>query len=115
MKPEIIELSDADIAFPAHVIGRVIPVWEEIPSEYKDENHPYSKLAARIFFGQAKEEFIDLEPRDGIDTTKAVRMIKAALGSFEPKHEHKIAGVAYLFDTFFEKCELFKERPATPE
>lgn len=98
MTAALVDVSDLDLAFPTHVIGRIIPAWEDIPEEYKRDNHPCAAAANKLFFGAP----VRLTVRDGIDVTKARRMVDAALGSFEPKHEHKIAGVAYLIDSFFE-------------
>lgn len=41
-------------------------------------------------------------PASVIGTQKVHRHISACLGSYEPKHEHKIAGVAYLLSLWFE-------------
>lgn len=45
---------------------------------------------------------IELTPKDGIDRDKAVRHIRTIMGSFEPKHEHKEAACAYLFELWFQ-------------
>ena len=36
------------------------------------------------------------------DTNKAIRHLKAILVSYDPKHEHKEAGVAFLLSEWFE-------------
>lgn len=46
-----------------------------------------------------------LTARPGVDRDKALVAIKAALGSFEPKHEHKEAGCAFLLHEWFELAE----------
>ncbi len=40
--------------------------------------------------------------KPGIDETDAKRHLKAVLGSFAPKHEHKEAACAYLMSLWFE-------------
>lgn len=53
------------------------------------------KIAEGIFFGNIPR--VDVIFRDGIDQSKFVnRLLVSHLKSFEPKHEHKIYGVAYL-------------------
>lgn len=41
-------------------------------------------------------------PKEGVDPDKAMRHLAACMRSFEPKHEHKMAGVACLMATWFE-------------
>lgn len=43
-----------------------------------------------------------LKPRDGVDRDMALRALQACLCSFEPKHEHKLAGAAMLLEEWFE-------------
>jgi hypothetical protein len=45
-------------------------------------------------------------PHEGIDPAKAMRHLRAILGSFEPKHEHKEAGVAYLMSQWFKEVRI---------
>lgn len=93
-----------DIAFAATVIGTFLPPWEEIPKQFKSQNHPMAKVAALWFFmGLDNATFI---PRDGIDKGAALAQIATCLRSFQPQHEHKEAGVAYLLNNFFERVVL---------
>ena len=57
-----------------------------------------------FFYGLPDETTFDT--RDGVDIKRALRHISACMRSFQPKHEHKVAGVAYLLDLFFEKIEV---------
>jgi len=107
MEPKLIDLTDADLIFPAHVIGRVIPDWADIPEPYRHHNHPMARLASDWFFNGARDW--KFEPKEGVDGQKALRMVAAALRSFEPAHEHKIAAVAYLLDCFFQLVGPEKE------
>jgi hypothetical protein len=43
-----------------------------------------------------------LTPREGVDKHKALAAIKAIIGSFAPKHEHKTSGCGYLLSEWFE-------------
>lgn len=94
-----IPVTDLDIAFAGNVIGKVLPPRSEIPEEYRKSSNPACQLAATWFFSGLKDA--TFAARDGISTTMAMRQIKACLGSFEPQHEDKEAGVAYLLALFF--------------
>ena len=78
--------------FPGRVSGTLLPLREEIPEEFQDWNNPWCRLVSQWFFRGLEE----IRFREGIDYTKAVHHLKACIGSFEPKHEHKQAGTAYL-------------------
>jgi hypothetical protein len=87
------EVDDLTVAFPAHVVGTLLPPWKEIPDEFHDWGNPWQKLAAAWFSrGLARP----LAFKGHIDGAAAMRHLRACLGSFQPKHEHKMAGVAYL-------------------
>lgn len=90
MEPK--DVSDLNLAFPSDIIARgLLPKWEDIPEEFCNENR-WTALASDLFFGRAKlPEF-----KDGISRVQAGKHIIACLRSFEPKHEHKIAGVGWL-------------------
>lgn len=91
-----VPVSAVDLAFPAEVIGRLLPPMEEIP---KDVHRSQGGLASRAFFSGLDAR--DLVENEGVDKGVALAQIQCCLGSFEPKHEHKIAGVNYLFSLFF--------------
>lgn len=100
MKPKVI--SDVELAFPAHIVGTYLPAWETIPSEFRERGGPWCRIAQRMFSGDLD---IAVTVREGIDMQLAARHLGACLRSFEPKHEHKIAGVAYLMSLWFELDE----------
>ncbi len=94
-------LSKMDVAFPAHAL-RLMPATEAIPAEFKDRNSQtkWNRLFADWFyFGLDKATFT---PKAGIDKSAALGHISAIMGSFEPKHEHKEAAVAFLFSLWFD-------------
>lgn len=93
------ELDDATVAFPTSVY-HLMPRYEDIPDEFKKRRNPYVRKTSDWFFSGIK--FSSLKAKDGIDATKAIRHLKAILGSFEPKHEHKEAAVAYLMSLWFD-------------
>ena len=97
-----------DVAFGCNVIGRLLPPMEEIPKAYHNGYRAGCEVGSLIFFNGAKS--FKSEPREGIDSQKAMHQIRACLGSFDPQHEHKTAGVGYLFELFFSAVELDGKR-----
>lgn len=86
-----IEISDATMVFPAKVCGVILPPMADIPKEFHNRHNVWTSKASQLMFVGGK---VDLKPE--IDRTAAMRQLRACLGSFEPKHEHKEAGVGYL-------------------
>lgn len=102
------KIDQVDFAFPADVIGRFLPLEKDIPEEYSKNYHPMVKIVNRLFFHGLPKETV-FHGREGVDGEMAFRQIHACLKSFQPKHEHKISGVAYLLDLFFEKIDIPNE------
>jgi hypothetical protein len=96
------DVSDVELAFPARV-NHLMPKYEDIPKEFRNWNSEtiWNKLTSDWFYKGFKS--LDMKPKEGIDVKKAMRHIRAILGSFEPKHEHKEAAVAYLLSQWFEE------------
>ncbi|MBF0554294.1 MAG: hypothetical protein HQK96_06985 [Nitrospirae bacterium] len=97
------EVTALDIAFGN--IGH-LPKWEDIPEKFKNANRliPETKLISDWFFKGLKEEQIaKLTPKPGVDKNKALIAIQCILRSFEPKHEHKEAGAAFMVSEWFEE------------
>ena len=92
------EISDVDLAFPGQV-SRLMPDYKEIPDEFKHGNNKYCAFQAKWFFEGL--EGIP-KPKDGVDVKKAMRHLSAIQKSFEPRHEHKAAAVAYLASLWLE-------------
>lgn len=97
---DVKEVSDIEIVFPAEV-SHLMPKWEDIPDEFKHHNRTkWNKIFSNWFYSGLKN--MKVTPNPGIDKDKALRHIKAIMGSFEPKHEHKEASIAYLMSLWFE-------------
>lgn len=80
-----------------------LPAWDDIPPEFKSHpGTPFNRIVSTLFFNGGKLSDHGLTPKPGVDQRKAMRAIKACLGSFEPKHEHKEAGVAYMLSEWFD-------------
>ena len=91
------EVSELEIAFPASV-KRLMPTWDEIPAEFKRQDNPWAEWQRRWFFKGLQGR---PSPKQGIDGNKAMRHLSVIQRSFEPKHEHKEAAVAYLASLWF--------------
>jgi len=95
---EIPEVTDGEIAFGT---AKALPVYDSLPEEFQRHNGTkWNELVSAMFFCGLRE--IDATPKEGVDEEKAWRAIRAHLGSWEPKHEHKEAGVAYMMSQWFE-------------
>lgn len=83
-----------------------LPKWEDIPAQFKNMNHHtfWNKFISQWFFGGVSKEAIEmLSPKSGVDKNKALKAVSAILRSWDPKHEHKEAGAAYLMSEWFEE------------
>lgn len=94
-------VSDVDVAFPA-VVRDMMPSMNDIPAEFKNANsqNKWLKMQRRWFFdGLDKRR---LKRKKGVDFDTALRHLACIQGSWEPKHEHKEAAVAYLASLWFD-------------
>lgn len=110
MEIKVVDVPQIDFAFPSDVIGRFLPPVEEIPKDFHGtkEHRYWEELAARLFYGDTRNKDLQLYPKEGVDPEKAYRMINACLRSYQPRQEHKMLGVSFLFNSFFEKYD-YKE------
>jgi hypothetical protein len=94
-----VKIRDVDLAFPATVVGTLLPLWSDIPNEFREDRTEWTALVGRwfalglSFVPEVKPEF---------NKTDVWRHLKACMSSFEPKHEHKVAGVALLMSQWCE-------------
>jgi hypothetical protein len=89
------EVSDLDVAFPARW-RELLPAPEELTQEDNNWNDPFHRAVSSLFSkGGTLEEF-GIYPKPGYDVRKVMRYIKATLGDWGPKHEHKIGGIAHM-------------------
>lgn len=101
------EVSQMELVFGGNMSILMITM-KDIPKDFHSlQGTEWNKIIARWFFGGLPQgtKFI---PKEGIDKNKALRHLKAIMGSFEPKHEHKEACCAYLLSLWFEKIEIPK-------
>lgn len=125
------DVDDVTLAFPAQVIGTLMPPMEDIPEEFHgptEASRPWRLFQHRWMLNQLDQmvgvrisdaladQVVD-QVADGPEsaeeaaenghalgqvlTDKAFRHLAACQGSFEPKHEHKQAAVAWLASLWF--------------
>ncbi len=100
---DIPEVSDGNMLFGQNI---PLPAWDDIPEKFhRYGGTPFNKIASTLFFEGGRLSDFGLTPKDGVDQDKAMRAIRCCLGSFEPKHEHKEAGVAFMFSEWFDLAE----------
>lgn len=98
LKP--IEVTALDMTFPGDV-SHLLPRWTEIPADFRayPAKSPFVEYVEGWFYKGADPT--RLKTKEGIDRQAAFRHCRAIMGSYQPKHEHKIAGVAYLLSLWF--------------
>lgn len=103
MEPQIITKQ-------TEVVRDLMPPYEEIPDEFKNPfgNNKWARLTSDWFFYGIKDAAF--KPKDGIDTDMALSHIMKILRSFEPRHEHKEAAVAYLLSQWFDDVEYTRNK-----
>ena len=83
-------------AFPAQVEA-LMPTWDAIPDDFKGQNKWTTYVSDWFLHG-----FTGLYTREDIAGEAAYRHLDTILRSFQPKHEHKIAAVAWLASRWFD-------------
>ena len=99
-----VAVSEANLVFGGRM-SELLPPIADIPGEFRRGDNEFFRVVSRWFHDGLPNgtEFI---PKAGIDASKALRHVQAILCSFQPKHEHKIAGVAYLLSLWFERVDI---------
>lgn len=93
-----IEIDRVDMIFGGSAM-KILPPMEEIPEEFQNRNNPWNQWASE-WFCQGLSGFPNT--KEGIEEGAALSNLKCVMGSYSPKHEHKIAGVAYLASLWLE-------------
>lgn len=86
-----IKLKQIETAFGGRAM-EILPRPHNIPKEFHDGNK-WTNLAENWFFGGLHKM---PAVKEGLDAHDVQTNLQTALRSFEPKHEHKIAGVGFL-------------------
>jgi hypothetical protein len=96
------EVTDVLVAFPASV-AHLMPAMAAIPEDFRRERgnaRPWIKLQCDWIYAGLPEGAVTVKA--GIDEETAWRHLACVQYSFEPKHEHKIAAVAWLMSRWFD-------------
>lgn len=104
------EVSDVQMAFPAN-LGELLPPYDEDLQKWERsaKAKPFLDFA-NTWFSRGLGPDTTMVLKDGIDGALVLRHLKTIMGSFEPKHEHKIAGVGWLLSQW---CENVTAVPPT--
>lgn len=92
-------------------LNEYLPALSEIPEEFKVRGHnKWVKVMEDWFFQGIVNPHIIMH--EGVDKVLAFRHLNCVIRSFEPQHEHKTAGVAYLMSLWLKDMtyELKKEK-----
>lgn len=89
---------------------QILPKMADIPDEFKNSNRPnkWMKCVSDWFFCGLKS--CKWVPKEGVDTKKAIAAVSCCIRSFEPSHEHKEAGCAYLLSQWFDDVTYTKAK-----
>lgn len=88
-----------DTVFGVNAVKDLMPPMASIP----DVIEGWRRFQMEWFYGGLKDAKVT--PKPGIDTREALAHLASVQSSFEPKHEHKVAAVAYLASRWFERAE----------
>src|SRR3990172_3629396 len=97
MQPQAV--TDLDLAFPTSV-RHLMPPENEIPEDYWRMSGPKVKVASEWFYRGL--DMSVLIAKNGVDKEAAIRHLRVVLGSWEEKHEYKMAAASYLIDQWFD-------------
>lgn len=129
MEPK--EASRAEMIFGPRNIGEWLPAWEDIPDEFKpgswssvngkksygpdvsDRAAKFLNFVSDAFFLGLSE--LELDPKDGIDPNKAWWHVRTCMSSWDPRHEHKEAGCAFLLSLWFDDVRWTPRPPRNRE
>lgn len=92
---KIPEVSDADIAFPSRW-RELLPPYNQLSKEDHNFNDPFHDAVSSLFFSGGRLSDYGIFPKEGNDLKKIMRYMRATLGDWGPKHEHKIGGIAHM-------------------
>lgn len=107
------EMTGADVAF-----GNIkhLPRYHDLPEDFRrHDGNDFCRAISTWFFRGAEVHPNGIEiggvkftAKAGIDPNKALAAIRVCMVSWEPKHEHKEAGCAYMLSQWFDRAALAK-------
>lgn len=97
-RPMKLESTDVVFGLTGTIIDTYMPKWTDLPEDFRRERgaaKKWTNIVDDLFFHGAKD--IRCTVKDPtIEQRDIIKHIAMLLQSFEPSHEHKTAGVAYL-------------------
>lgn len=95
-----VETSMAERAFPA-LVSHLMPPYEALPDIGADIDGDWIRLAADMVL-RGVHNRSSFMPKEGIDAEVAFWHLICLRGSYEPKHQVKIASMAFLAECWFQ-------------
>jgi hypothetical protein len=86
-------------------IEKLMPAMADIPDEFYRSSNEWVKIQSHWFYKGLPGTTV-VKPKEGINTKEAFDHLSAIQSSFEPKHEHKMAGIAYLMSLWFDEISI---------
>ena len=103
------EVDGLALAFGGN-IADLMPAYTTVPDEFKSRGNKWVQFQQDWFFYGLAD--VKWKPKKGIDKDRALRHLKAIQASWEPKHEHKEAAVAYLASLWFDDVKYRRAKGA---
>lgn len=104
-------INDATLAFPANAETDLMPPYQECLDGLdglSDKDRKKWIEFQRSWFYSGLSEKTEFHCKEGIDGETAYRHLRAVQGSYQPKHQHKEAAVAYLCSLWFTKITKYE-------
>lgn len=74
----------------------LLPPYESLTKEDRDWNDPFHHAVSSLFYKGGSLKQYNIVPKDPNNLGKIMAYIRATLGDFGPKHEHKIGGITHM-------------------
>ena len=105
MKPK--KVTDIDMALGGNM-KILLPPMASIPEDFIKGRTEWNTIFSQWFFSGLGPN-TKFNVKDGIDGSVALNHLLSVMRSFDPKHEHKEAGCAYLMSIWFDSVENYNK------
>lgn len=78
-----------------------VPTYNRIPPKFKDPDNPYLRAAKRMISEGSKDWVVFV--RKDVQTSWAMKIVKAVSVAIELNHEHRESATAYFLHRFFRR------------
>lgn len=102
-----VPVSKLEIAFPATVL-HLMPDVDAIPEEFWRSSNEWARIASS-WFSAGLPANVEFHMADGVGGQQMFEHLSCILGSYQPKHQHKIASVAFLLSKWCTKIENWEQ------